>query len=247
MIKNEGWCPVFKGFYGNICEDEADNAEDDFREYGIYNTPCIIEQFEKIENSVITDPIEKMKIQDAFTNQIKKIDINEFFSNNINYETYEAEVSKKILEYIGDKLYESGYISDYSYENISSPNYYNFSNDSINCTWDISEENKNNIIEKITDNSDWGLYLESKYTSRAGFISHYSNQVEDWTDWDEIMEDSHRFSSVLEFLCELEEIDDVYYDDVIEKVPIFEHIYYDKLDCIVQKKLMNEYYDDCAE
>jgi hypothetical protein len=100
------------------------------------------------------------------------------------------------------------------YQSISSPAFYNFSNDSINIEVDLDfprfmkivNENKENIREYILEN----------YTSRDGFNSFHSNNVDVWCDPEYVLEFiQHRVGALMEALAThyIDEDDQTYWAD----------------------------------
>ena len=129
------------------------------------------------------------------------------FEDFIDWSSYYRDIAKKYCEYVEEVL--SDFTSDIKFECIDSPNYYNFSNDSINCE---IEFNDSLVDQYILDNYDeFSQYIRDKYTSRDGFISFYENDAPQWLDgW---KEDSHKVGSILNFICINEEIEEPYYFD----------------------------------
>ena len=84
-----------------------------------------------------------------------------------NYDKYRNDVAKAVVGEIEHRLKD--FVHRIDFEEISSPKYYNFSNDSINVQ---IIPRKNVILEYLKNNAgEFEKYLEEQYTSRSGFIS----------------------------------------------------------------------------
>lgn len=154
-IKIESWLPIFPGFYGTAWEFDFDDqllAIDQINEQrGEKNLP-------EIENIGYGE-----KYPDFQTNhdEIKK-DVGEHYC-------------KEIQQIVKD------FCVDIKFQCVYSPKFYNFSNDSINCEYTISQDNISKIIDYIKSNKDdFSDYLRQNFTSRPGFISNHSNKYNDW-------------------------------------------------------------------
>ena len=139
------------------------------------------------------------------------------FWDYLNWSEYYEDLSKAITNKVEELL--SDFVEKIEYQNLYSPKYYNFSNDSINC---IIRPKKAAIKAYIYENKEaFEKYLESNLKSRDGFISFHSYHFEDWqndtknfTAWDKKI-DSKGFNLgfVLNFICHNEKIDytELYY------------------------------------
>ena len=94
------------------------------------------------------------------------------------------------------ELDSNNIILDVDYENTVSPKYYNFSNDSINCEIEFNDK----LLQEFINNNKekFKEYITSRYTSCSGFISSYSNDVENWMEVKGYNE--HEIGSVLNFV-----------------------------------------------
>lgn len=136
-----------------------------------------------------------------------------------NYPEIQKEISLKCCEEVEKKLNEIGIKCEITYQELVSPKYYNFSNDSINV--EINFKDFNQVINILEDSSEiFARYINNNYNSRDGFISSYSNYASDWMadlkNYPEV--EAHKVGAVLEFiLIELEGYNDYnLYSDVIE-------------------------------
>ena len=139
------------------------------------------------------------------------------FWDYLNWADYKNALSKAFCYEIESAMSE--WIERIDYESLSSPKYYNFTNDSINCT---IRPKKKAIQEYIYANkAEFAKYLEDHLKSRDGFISSHSHSFYDWE------EDTKKFlhfdkkhdnqgfnlGFVLDFIAENEEItSEIFYD-----------------------------------
>jgi len=137
---------------------------------------------------------------------INSIDID------IDYKEYQNDIAVNACEFIES---ECDFIKLVKFENVSSPKFYNFSNDSINCQITIDV---NKLSDYINNNvSEFRAYLKNNYTSCSGFISRYSNDAEEWKESTENFTtffDNHLLGALLQFyfVNEIEDANsDMYY------------------------------------
>lgn len=135
------------------------------------------------------------------------------FADYINWTEYKEELSKAITNKVEELL--SDFVEVIEYQNLSSPQYYNFSNDSINC---IIRPKKQAIRDYIYANlTQFDKYLQDNYKSRDGFISSYSWDFNDWIYYTKNFTDyttnGHYLGAILNFIAEQEKIEyiDLYY------------------------------------
>lgn len=128
----------------------------------------------------------------------------DFDDLEFDYTSFYTECAICMVYEVRDELVSLGFVSDIDYQKISSPKYYNFSNDSINVSIKLNDEKITNIMNYLNENTeDFAEYLKGKYTSRDGFISSYSNSIEDWLNT-ESLEHPHKLGSILDFILENE-------------------------------------------
>jgi len=137
---------------------------------------------------------------------------------NFNYVEYHEEISKCVTEYLHNELKEINIVDSIKFEALYSPREYNFHNDSINVEINLTDDNIKTIKKYLYDNIDlYRQYLKDNYTSCSGFISYFPNHLEGWQeltkDFTEYTDKMHVLGSILEFICEMEEINtDTMYD-----------------------------------
>lgn len=129
-----------------------------------------------------------------------------------DYSDYHERVSKGAVNYVENEL-NHVFINQIEivFEELISPKFYNFSNDSVNVQIKVTTAFLKELKEYLNTNKEaFALYIKDRYTSCSGFISSYSNQVETWLGeyWKELETKAHILGSILEFVCRNEEITD---------------------------------------
>lgn len=141
-------------------------------------------------------------------------DVNDI---DIDYQEYEENIARQVCDKIESEL--SNYVEKIIFENVYNPKRYNFSNDSINIKVIPKIENIKNFIYE--NKNEFCEYLKNNYTSCSGFISHYSRNFEDWQeltkDFSDYSENGHMLGSILQFICNIEDITEFNLYDYIEK------------------------------
>jgi len=146
-----------------------------------------------------------------------------------NYTERHQRISKQVCNIVNGLLSEEDINMTINFQKLVSPREYNFTNDSINCEYVISQKEYDKIIDYIKVNwSNFEEYVKDRYTSRSGFISSHSNNAEVWMN--NIKSESHLehgFGTVLEFILQNEgyessDINKDITDDHIEFNPIEE-------------------------
>ena len=150
----------------------------------------------------------------GFYNTIFEMDESDFCNENnvsfeqltVDYKQYEIDVVKQCIDFVKQNC---PFITSIEFENICSPKYYNFSNDSANITVEIDLK----VLKKYltTNKNALNDYLKERYTSCSGFISHYPNTFEGWKEETENFTEleGHYLGSLLDFYFLNEEINDV--------------------------------------
>lgn len=124
-----------------------------------------------------------------------------------DYQEYYNKVVKDIAQFIERELKAENLISDITVQGIQSPKEYNFRNDSCNIAVKLTKKNEKQISSYLKEHaSEFAHYLKSKYTSCSGFISSYSNDVDEFMTG-EPLEHEHKLGSILDFICSVMEID----------------------------------------
>ena len=169
------WLPVFPGFYNTVFDAEED--------YVRYETEMALDEKREYYSAVFSEGV----TEEFF---------DEYFWECLTDREYAMEaVCESICEAL-KTVDPIGVIKAVEYERLSSPKFYNFSNDSINCKITFDQQ----VLQKYVDDNIEAFteFIEERYTSRSGFVSSHSNNVEDWRDMSELGE--HSTGSVLEFV-----------------------------------------------
>jgi hypothetical protein len=101
------------------------------------------------------------------------------------YKSYQ-HVAEEFVDYFNDYIKEEYELDlDLKFESMTSPRDYNFDTDRIFCF--ISEENVRKLRAAVSE-PPLRQVIRERFTSRSGFISSYTNRLEDWdadpTTWD---------------------------------------------------------------
>jgi len=168
---------------------------------GFYNT-----LFEPDESNEIED-INSLRKERG----LKEISFDDV---DFDYDSYRNEISLCCVKFIEEKLKKLGIIKKIIFQEMHSPNFYNYSNDSINIEVEYLFEN---LSKYVNNNKDkFCVYLKKEYTSRPGFMSFYSTSFDEWSKDTENFtqfDNEHFFGSILKFICLNEEISE---DDMFE-------------------------------
>ena len=162
--------------------------------------------------NTIFEPCENAEIDDINNNRTsKELGPITYDDCKFDYDGYFKEVAEQCCDIIE---YELGkYVSKITLEELISPKEYNFHNDSINCEIELTEKNIKAINKTIFDNLDLFEDYLQRYKSCDGFISFYSEYASDWlndkTIKAEVLKHEHKLGSILEFICQILEIDDM--------------------------------------
>ena len=189
-MKIPTFLPIFNGFYGSYWEDNNIESESEYLETeGIYITKFLSYKLKNTEDSKL---------------------LSDFLNDNFNWKDYYNELSKAFCDVVANEI---EFINNIEFEQLISPRYYNFTNDSINCIIDI---NLGAFREWIFNNTDFiDKQLKERYTSCDGFISHYPNNFEDWQlDTNNFTKlEGHYLGALLNIYAEYEEIEeDILYE-----------------------------------
>ena len=185
---------------------------------GFYNTILQLQEYDIIYNIN----------EDREENNLSEINFDHL---EIDYKQYEIDICIKMCDVIKEKI--CIFVENIIYEKIVSPKEYNFKNDSVDViiipkTKEIKEyiyKNKNAFCE----------YLKNRYTSYDGFISHYSNNFDNWeidtNNFTNFNINGHALGSILDFISINEDIEEInIFYDVTENISNMEYLEnYDKL------------------
>ena len=163
---------------------------------GFYGT--IFEADEENEISGINDEREGKGLE--------RLDLNSDIK--FDYATYEQDVCEGAVDFIEGELMKLGLVKWIKFQTQCSPKEYNFANDSINIKVGTNVRNLSKYINSHV--KEFRAYLKEHYTSYDGFISFQSNDADEWRDETKNFMsnlDGHKLGALLEFVCEVENID----------------------------------------
>lgn len=102
------------------------------------------------------------------------------------------EIGKTLVGVINDYICDLGITAEY--QELISPRFYNFSNDSINVVYNYNS--LDTFIDWIVENRESvEKELKERYTSCDGFISYHSTDIEEWIE--DLETDSHKIGAML--------------------------------------------------
>lgn len=115
-----------------------------------------------------------------------------------DYDDYRRRLATTFVESFESEFQEI-IPAEIKYQSISSPAYYNFSNDSINIEVELDFPRFMEIVNEKKE--DIREYILVNYTSRDGFNSFHSNNVDVWCDPEYVLEFiQHRVGALMEAL-----------------------------------------------
>ena len=163
----------------------------------------------------IIDSEEEMIIEEQATLVESQIEFD--------YKAFKEDISKQCVGVFEDAFNRDMHVKlSVSFESLFSPKFYNFENDSINVTISLSKEDFDVIIATIRENKEEiSEQLKERYSSREGFSSFHSTELEEWIEdltlEFETEEDcSHKWGAILEILCDVLDIIDE--EEMVDKV-----------------------------
>lgn len=118
-----------------------------------------------------------------------------------DFQGYFLDVSKEVTKSIDYELQKDGFVTKLSFQELRQPREYNFANDSVDIVVWLKKENEDKIRRYLCENlSAFKEYLKERYTSRSGFFSSYSPNVDDWKDMREVLTHQHKLGAILNFI-----------------------------------------------
>lgn len=127
-----------------------------------------------------------------------------------DYEDYQNRVGSAFVESF-EKEFAQIIPLDIKFQGIDSPSYYNFRNDYINIEFELDFPRFMEIVNEKKE--DIREYILVNYTSRDGFDSFHSNNVDVWCDPEYVLEFiQHRVGALMEALMQtLIDYDEIIY------------------------------------
>lgn len=138
----------------------------------------------------------------------------------INYKKYDNDIAKLCVQYIGDYLKDLNLISNIEFESVYYPREYNFVNNHINVSYEISDDNKKEILKYVINNLQaFDQYIIDTFSSRDGFHSFYSPDFHIWLNslkqWN-FKDTGIQISEILNFILLNEDNESSYNEEILE-------------------------------
>lgn len=127
------------------------------------------------------------------------------------YDNATDDIGRLTLNIITDAfndIFPSDLSDDFAltYEGTYHPRYYNFETDSVNFTFEYTDDLKDFLFKYVNENDNFKLFLVDKYTSYDGFISFTPNRWDEWLEgWNK--DEWQCVSALLRFVIEQEASD----------------------------------------
>jgi len=131
-----------------------------------------------------------------------------------DYDEYHNRIAKECINSVEKNLNELGFKCSIAFEKIDSPKYYNYRNDSIDIELKITKQVIKKLYSVLKENKEeFEIYIKENFTSRSGFISFYSNDVDVWLN-DLDFSDNNVCEHILNFVLQINEynVETMYYD-----------------------------------
>lgn len=94
---------------------------------------------------------------------------------------YEESVAAAYCGYISGCLKDLGYAVTLTFEKVVRPKYYNFETDKAYCVATMDDDARQAVVRYVMANrKDWDTFIDSRHSSRSGYISFVSSKGEDW-------------------------------------------------------------------
>ena len=142
---------------------------------GFYNSKWS-DELDSVENNFIENEAEN-------DDSLDESEISSIVDKCRQYGTQMQYVAQEYVGYFNEKFKEEfGIDLGLRFESLKSPREYNFTSDVIYAY--IDEEVVRRLLDDLEE-SKLADMIRERFTSRSGFISFYTNRVEDWPDLEE--------------------------------------------------------------
>ena len=171
----ETYAPIFPGFYGTLYSFADDGRA--------------------VVDSLLGECDTDIELIHKFVEENYDETVDEYYTR------YTEDVAKAVCHFLTETVSEILNTDvEFEFQNIHSPKYYNFSNDSINVNLKFKDADV--FMRKLLSfvkkhKKEFEQYLKDNYTSCDGFMSYYSNKVSDWMKKEY---GEHEIGSMLEFV-----------------------------------------------
>jgi hypothetical protein len=156
----------FEGFYGSFLDEESDRCEERFAEDVVAG-----------ETSLYEDKYKALSASD----------VCEALYWASDYRKGMQVVARAVVDGFAERVKdEYGLDLELKFESLTHPREYNFETDKLYVH--IPLEQVKTLLERVRDTTLQAT-IEDRFTSRSGFFSFYSNDIEDWLakplqEWD---------------------------------------------------------------
>lgn len=123
-----------------------------------------------------------------------------FYNADINWGAIQNEYAKHYAEAFGEELG-----LDVKYEEMTSPREYNFTTDRIFVS--VPKEQIDAIKDKVFADKEGRKAVEERFTSRDGFWSHFSNDLND-EEWTKDVLAECQYGAILDAYVDMQHRDD---------------------------------------
>ena len=175
----------------------------------------------------------------------------------IDYPKFKNDVAKMFVKNV--KEYIPDWITSMEFQEVVSPQFYNFETDRVFVDIIVSDNYKDtllNFIEKHYD--DVKRFIKKYHSSRDGYVSFMSNKIEDWiNDIKTSDKIDHRILSEvlkMQFIFEIikpniyslkdfdvwEEAEEMFVDGIYENICIGNYLFYDKKEYVDRERTTRE-------
>lgn len=194
--------PFFDGFYNTI----FDNSE---AEYYLLN-----------------DHFEWEYLKETYGDGIKADDFT------FDWNERETDIAKRFTKVLHDEyLSNIPFIENVRFDEIDSPRFYNYRNDNLYIYVDFADDWKDQVRHFIATNYNWlQEKIHEDWTSRSGFRSFLSNDIDDWGSYLFDEEDPNYISEIIKYMLiinkDFDEIRDDLNYSVLEDIYDSKYLYY---------------------
>lgn len=130
-----------------------------------------------------------------------------FTSDDIifDYKEYENDTAKLCVQKVEEKLKDLCFDISIEYQTLVSPRFYDFSNDSIDVRYTVTQATRKQIIKYLeTNKKNFAEYCEDHFKSRDGFHSFFKHNVNTWLTEYQYEQLETTFGHMLEFILKNE-------------------------------------------
>lgn len=178
----ETYLPIFSGFYHTIWD-----FSEGMLEYELEYLQSNQSDFPELENIPL-----------------------DYIEDNLweycNYSEFESDIVEAIAGEIPSFFDEicPGLVTNCTVQTIRRPREYNFANDAADVEMEIDLPKLQTFL--ADNKEELSAFIYKRYTSRSGFISYYSNSLEDWKEETQNFTEleGHYLGALLEFVAQVE-------------------------------------------